>query len=392
MSLRIVQYPDLSGPLYHFNRECVLRFSEKEWLYLLETPEGLKPIDGTTSTLKIVDKSEALLGWACKTDFARLMSLLEGHRRNDGFIEALYSDVEKIVAEAKKAHREHLEDAGRVGKSAHSFVESLARAILGDNDTRLLEILATGLPEDDRACMCAVSAVVFFSEHKVKFIATEQRVFSREWMVAGTLDGDILISSCGNQRCACSKFGTFVDKRVILDLKTSNSIHPVFMAQTAFYQKAKTEEFPDCQYDGRLILRLGKEDPEDFEPAFLFGDDLFQKHLTFFKRALDLKHSVEETEAEMRTARDEQRAEKKLARAAEKAERIKLRCDKADSYKGTRLSKCLPDGSQCEACHAKYVEVQGPKCGAADDKHRHFAASRLVAGVAVDDYPPVTVA
>ena len=158
MSLVIRRYPDLSGPLYHYNRACVLRFSEKEWLYLLETPDGLKPIDGTTSTLKIVDKSEALLGWACKTDFARLMVLLEAHRRGDGFIEALHSDVEKIVAEAKKAHREHLEDAGRVGKSAHSFVESLARAILKDDNSRLLEVLATGWPEDERACTCAVSA------------------------------------------------------------------------------------------------------------------------------------------------------------------------------------------------------------------------------------------
>ena len=126
---RIHRYKDLSGPLVHYGGKCVLRFSPKEWQYLLETAGGLKPIDGVTGTLRIVDKSEALLGWACKTDFANLLALLQEYRRSDGFVEALYSDVETIVAEAKRAHKEHLEDAGIVGKSAHSFVESLAKTL-----------------------------------------------------------------------------------------------------------------------------------------------------------------------------------------------------------------------------------------------------------------------
>jgi hypothetical protein len=363
MSLRIHRYRDLSGPLFHYGGKCVLRFSPKEWQYLLETPDGLKPIDGVTGTLRIVDKSEALLGWACKTDFAKLLALLQEYRRSDGFVEALYSDVETIVAEAKRTHKEHLEDAGIVGKSAHSFVESLAKAILASNDTRLCEVLATGLPEDERAATCAISAVCFFVEHSVKFVATEQRVFSREWLVAGTLDGDILISSCKNPRCACSKFAPFIDKRFILDLKTSNHVHGTFMAQTALYQKAKCEEFPECHYDGRLILRLGKEDPEDFEPIFLFGDELYAKHLAFFRRALDLKHSVDETESEMRTARDERCAEEKAARAAEKEAVHRVRCPRTDDYKGSRKTKCFDDGTQCEACSKIYVEKHSDAVG-----------------------------
>jgi hypothetical protein len=90
------------------------------------------------------------------------------------------------------------------------------------------------------------------------------------------------------------------------------------MAQTALYQKAKCEEFPECHYDGRLILRLGKADPEDLEPVFLLGDELYEKHLALFKRALDLKHSVEETASEMKSVRDERRADEKARKAAEK--------------------------------------------------------------------------
>src|SRR5258708_3256611 len=160
MSLRIHRYPDLSKRLMHYQGEAVLRFSEAAHLYLLETTAGgLRPIDGVTSTLGIIDRSQALIGWSTKVDFAKLLVLLQEHRREDGFIEALYSDVEAIVVEAKKAHTEHLADAGIVGKSAHSFVESLVRAILKDDNSRLFEILATGLPADEQACMCAISAV-----------------------------------------------------------------------------------------------------------------------------------------------------------------------------------------------------------------------------------------
>jgi len=47
--------------------------------------------------------------------------------------------------------------------------------------------------------------------------------------------------------------------------------------------------------------------------------------------------------------------------AAAKAEQCKIACPKSIGYKGQRLSKCLPDGTQCAACRAKYEEMHNGK-------------------------------
>jgi hypothetical protein len=53
---------------------------------------------------------------------------------------------------------------------------------------------------------------------------------------------------------------------------------------------------------------------------------------------------------------------KKKQRDAEKLARDKVRCPKADDYKGSRMTKCLPDGTQCEACREIYL-TKHPKTG-----------------------------
>lgn len=349
MSLKIRKYPDLSGPLFHYNGEMILRFSPKAWLYLMEKDGDLVPISGVTNTLKIVDKSAALIGWATRLFLEKAVALLQSNRRKDGFVEVDYQELVSILATAKDEHKNVLEKAGETGHDAHAFVESLVKATMEDNESRRMEILAK-FPEDDRATNAAVACLAFFTDHNVRYIAAEQRVVSREWLVAGTLDGDVLIDSCDRAECPCQAFAPFTDKRVVLDLKTSNQIVPTYFAQANFYWKAKVEEFPLTKFDGVVILRLGKDDASEFEPWFNFGDEAHERHLAFFKRALDLKLSVEQTEQEMRDVKEVRK--EKLRQA--KAEAEKIRCPKADDYKGSRMSKCLPDGSQCQACSAIY--------------------------------------
>lgn len=351
MSLRIKKYPDLSERLYHYSGDVVLRFSPKAWLYLREMPNGdLIPISGVTNTLKIVDKSAALIGWATRLFMEKAVALLQANRRRDGFVEVDYDELVSILMAAKDEHKNVLERAGDTGHDAHAFVESLVKATMADDELRRLEVLAK-FPEDDRATNAAVACLAFFADHNVRYITAEQRVVSREWLVAGTMDGDVLIDSCDRPECPCQAFAPFKDRRVVLDLKTSNQVQATYFAQADFYWKAKVEEFPDIKFEGTVILRLGKDDAAEFEPWFSFGDETHEKHLRFFKRALDLKKSVEETEQEMRDVKE---ARKEKARQA-KADADKIRCGKADDYKGSRMSKCLPDESQCQACRAIYL-------------------------------------
>lgn len=353
--MKIHRWPDLSGPLYHYNNSVVLRFSPKSWLYVIEDKNGsLTPIDGVTSTLKIVDKSAALIGWSTRLFLTKAIELAQSHRRGD-FIEAEWEDFVAMLSYAKDEHKRVLDAAGDTGHSAHAFVESLVKATMAENEPRRLEVLAK-FPEDERATNAAIAAVAFFADHNVRYIAAEQRVLSLEWLVAGTMDGDILIDSCDRAECPCQAWAPFKDRRVVLDLKTSNQIVPTYFAQAAFYRKAKEEEFPEVKFEGTVILRLGKDDAQEFEPWFTFGDEYQARHLRFFKEALDLKHSVEQAEGEMRSVREAVRAKEKERRAAEKLAADKIRCPKADEYKGTRKSKCLPDGSQCEACRKIFLD------------------------------------
>lgn len=350
MSLKIKKYPDLSGPLMHYNGEVILRFSPKAWLYLMEKDGDLVPISGVTNTLKIVDKSAALIGWATRLFLEKAVALLQSNRRRDGFVEVDYDELVTILATAKDEHKNVLEKAGDTGHDAHAFVESLVKATMAEDELRRMEVLAK-FPEDERATNAAVACLAFFADHNVRYVAAEQRVVSREWLVAGTMDGDVLIDSCDRADCPCQAFAPFKDKRVVLDLKTSNQVQATYFAQADFYWKAKVEEFPETKFEGTVILRLGKDDASEFEPWFSFGDESHERHLQFFKRALDLKQSVEATEQEMRDVKE---ARKEKARQA-KAEADKIRCGKADDYKGSRMSKCLPDGSQCQACRAIYL-------------------------------------
>lgn len=355
MSLKIHRYPDLSGKLWHYNNTVALRFSPKHWLYLLEGEDGsLTEINGVTGTLKIVDKSEALIGWVKRLFMEKAVAMLQEHRRGN-FVEAEYDDLVALLAHAKEEHKRVLEAAGDTGHSAHAFVESLVKATMAENETRRLEVLAK-FPEDERASNAAVAAVCFFADHNVRYITAEQRVFSLEWLVAGTMDGDILLDSCERIECPCQEFAPFKDQRVCLDLKTSNQIVPTYFGQAALYRKAKVEEFPETKFDGTVILRLGKDDAAEFEPWFSFGDDSQAKHLALFKRCLDLKHSVSIVTEDMRAVKEARKEKVKAAKAAAKLVQDRIRCPKADDYKGTRMTKCLPDGTQCEACAKIYID------------------------------------
>jgi len=356
--MKIRKYPDLSGPLYHYNGEVVLRFSKALWTYFLELADGnLKPIRGVTNTLKVIGgkKTDMLIGWACKKDFEKFLDLIAECLRADGFVEAPWDDVQEMVTLAKREHKGLLDTAGDIGHGAHEHLEAIAKSLIAHDDNRLGELLAKW-PGDEKSANAAIAAVAFLSDHNVRFIEAEQRVVSREWLVAGTMDGDAIVDSCDRAECSCQKYAPFKDARMVLDYKTSNGVWTSMFGQMALYRKAKTEEFPDIHYDGSVLLRIGKDDASEFEAWFTFGDKEYQEHLTLFKTALDLKESLDQVEGWMDAIRDEVKAKEKTKRDAEKEAAHRIRCPKADGYKGKRLTTCFDDGKQCIACYAKYRE------------------------------------
>jgi hypothetical protein len=276
--------------------------------------------------------------------------------RADSFVEAPWADVEEMVTIAKREHKQLLDTAGDIGHGAHEHLEAIAKSLIAHDDSRLGELLAKW-PEDEKSANAAIAAVAFLADHNVRFIDAEQRVVSREWLVAGTMDGDALVDSCDRAECSCQKYAPFKDARMVLDYKTSNGVWTSMFGQMALYRKAKTEEFPEIRYDGSVLLRIGKDDASEFEAWFTFGDAEYQEHLALFKTALDLKESLDLVEGWMDSIRDEVKAKEKAKRDAEKEAAHRIRCPKADKYQGKRLTTCFEDGTQCKACKAKFEEV-----------------------------------
>lgn len=352
MPLVVKKYADLmfAGAFYDGTER--LWFSKSNWLYLRETPDGLQPLSGVTHTCHIIDRSQALMPWAVRKALGRVRELMLEHKRRDGFYELYEVELEKILDSARKADREILEDAGEVGHVAHDWVEQLVRTILEDNEARRLELLAK-LPEDERAANACIAAVEWMVAHDVRWVATEQKVYSRKHGYAGTMDGLAYVSSCDDEMCCPHKFK---DRLSVVDWKTSNYLYTEYLLQTASYWAAKIEETNDPVED-RWIIRLGKDDAE-FDPWHAPGVEQFTQDFDAFLHALNLTRSLDSIEKRLSGVKEQRKAAMKLKAQAAKEAAHRIECPKAKDYKGVKKSKCFEDGTQCQACAKIYDEKQ----------------------------------
>jgi hypothetical protein len=353
MSLIIRQYPDLGPVQFFYNQSERLRFSPKLWLWVRENEDGsLRELQGVTGVIKATsDKSQPLMRWAVRRAMEKLRRLMiEKHLGPDECLQLFESELDKIIAEAKLADSEELIEASETGHETHQYCEALIKSIVAGDRNREMEILAK-LPEDIRSAQACCGAVEFFANHVSKFISSERPVYSRVHGFAGTLDILAVLHNCENNQCGnCPT--AFENRLSILDLKTSNALWPSFILQASgAYRLGLEEENPDLHVEDVWILRLDK-DTGDCESWRIEGEEAAQQDKAGFLHALDLVRSMKTIDNRLGVIRAGRREAKKAA--TEAAHRV--RCPKADDYKGARMMKCFEDGTQCAACRAKYAE------------------------------------
>jgi hypothetical protein len=388
----ITQFSGWTEEYHFYNGEVTLRYDPKEHVYFLVNNGELEKLAGVTKTCGIIDKSEALVPWAAKMMSLKLfnttptMTLPTGEKIVP---QMAWPDYEKLVNEAKSAHKDRLEDAGEVGHIAHDWVERYIKIILqydaeADHtnrailDTRL-EVHLANLPSDERAKNACVAALDWMQQHSVRWRFTERKIYSRTYKYAGTLDGLAFVDSCTNPNCCPHQFK---GRLSIVDWKTSNYLNPGYLLQTASYEFAYEEETGEDVLD-RWVIRLGKDDGE-FE-SWHTEPDLFDLHFDGFLTCLKLTELVGTIkgiiQAKARAVRDSINAEKKAIREAkERAEKhekarakaeeqqarveaLRLKCTKADKYKAVRKPGCKTgtDGEPCVSCAFKYAKAQEGK-------------------------------
>lgn len=410
----IDQFGGMTETYWFYNGEVQLRFDKRDHIYYrvdkVDENDQLVKVEGVSTVCHILDKSHALIPWAVKKMAAKIFQTVPITVTKSGVPAVIMKqdEFDQLIIAAKSAHKEILEDAGDVGHAAHDWIEQQIKRALEEGHNRVNELFVLDpLPEDQRAALCCMAALNWMELHNVRWIATEKKVYSLEHGYAGTMDGTALVDSCSDLRCcglgdsnhsdicltipgrverpldspeynessgegstdetsrregdtSSAEQGStgYKDRLALIDWKSSNYLYPEYRLQTAAYQRADTEEH-GTPYQERWIIRLGKEDGE-FEPWHL-GPEEFEHDWYAYLCCLMLTRAIK-TVSERQTA--QQRVIKALDK--ERAARVKeiahrIACPKSKVYKGSKLTKCFEDGTQCTACTTIYREKNDVK-------------------------------
>ena len=366
----ITKFSGLTESYWFYEHTSELVFDKENHLYLLVTENGLKPIPSVTQITHALDKSEILIPWACRVMSDKLLATLPF---KDDLLVLNKADVERFIKEAKVAHKEKLEEAGMLGNIAHHWLEQYIKAVL-INDIEQRDLILSNFPTDERVKQACIAGLEWMANHSVKWISTEKKIYSKQFLYAGTLDGLALVSSCNNSDCCKVQFK---DHLSIIDWKTSRFLYPEFLLQTAAYLRAYHEETKERVTD-RFIIRLDKQTAE-FEVWHL-TDDVYQQDFQAFREALELTRSMTAIKERVQTMKDGRKAVRKAERKAKKLIDSAKQCKGSARYKGIRQPKCN-NGSPCEACTKKFADHQAAKLKKLESLKETKAANKQKASV-----------
>jgi cytochrome c2 len=232
-----------------YNGEVNLVFDNQWHAYSID---GRK-VKSVTKGIDIIAKP-ALVNWAANT----AVEYLEGLIKPGMILDEV--QLLNLFKDAKQAHRVKKENAGNLGSLLHDWI---SRYIKGENPpTPINEGLHKSVEKFKK----------WEVDNNVKFLKSEQPIYSRKYDYAGTLD-----------------FICTIDGELYLgDVKTSSAIYDTYWMQVAAYRQARMEEFPGENYIGQAIIRIGK----DGSFAFAKSQD-FDKYFEAFRLAFELSNQLE---------------------------------------------------------------------------------------------------
>jgi len=246
-----------------YNGKVEMKFDSYWHKYTVDDVEnGIvgKPALSVTKGLGIIAKPQ-LMYWAVNMAVASFKDSVQPGKSYDEL------ELAKILETAKRAHQHKKSDAGDAGTLLHNWVEDF---INKENPK---------IPVNKMLRESVRKFLKWTVDNKVEFLLAEQPVYSRKYCYAGTLD------------FICKMNG----KLYIGDLKTSKAVYLGQKLQTAAYRGARVEEYPDEEYAGQLIVRIGKDG--SFETVVLEDDNLYRKMLNtfiYFLKGGELYRSMEE--------------------------------------------------------------------------------------------------
>jgi len=238
--------------IYNFyNGNVQLIFDEKKHAFF-NNKTGEKIIS-VTEALGMINKP-LLIAWAVKK---MRESLIE--QRQSG----KYIGIPEII-DASKIYQNIKKEAADKGKIVHNWVETYIK-----NKIAGVKKLIDDMPEDDQVTNGIMAFLQWERETKIKWVASERKIYSMKHDYAGILDIKGMIGKHLH----------------LVDIKTGNSIYNEMRFQTAAYQKADEEELGEKYSDERWIIRLDKNTAEFEAKPFDECNEDFESFLS----ALQLK-------------------------------------------------------------------------------------------------------
>jgi hypothetical protein len=192
-----------------------LEFDEEKHLYRWAGA----PVPGVTTILGRIAKGQHFNNWFIKVTRDYWLDAVKAGR----------TDFEKIHKESWNAGKNISRAAADIGTNVHAYAECFFKK------QPLPELLT------DQAKRGAEAFHKWFDSHKIRVIASERMVFSKEHYYAGTCD---LIAEIDGEL-------------VVGDIKTGSGIYNEARFQTAAYQHALQEE-KGILFPSRLIIRFDK--------------------------------------------------------------------------------------------------------------------------------------
>lgn len=142
------------------------------------------------------------------------------------------------------------DEAGRKGSVVHGLTEQfdngLEVSLLDDNGYIGYKLIEWSMFE---------KYVEFRSRFQTNIIHTELNLTSDKYRMGGTID----------------RVMTIEGKLYLLDIKTSNALHPHYWLQTSAYQKMLEENLPELKLDGLAILWLNAKTRTDGKKGQIQG-------------------------------------------------------------------------------------------------------------------------
>jgi hypothetical protein len=128
MSLIVGEPEPTFASVYFYRGEVEVKIDSTNHRYYLVTPDRkLVLLPGSSSVVKLIDKSEALMNWACSQMEAAVIAEVPVIELEDGqrmVRQMPVAMLETILAMAKRAHKTTFLAAADLGHAAHALDEA----------------------------------------------------------------------------------------------------------------------------------------------------------------------------------------------------------------------------------------------------------------------------